>query len=68
MWRFAQVGVEGGKQCGFGRHECVVQLAEMRAAELQRLRPAGLKEGALASDSSGEIHNQLGGTSSVRYS
>ena len=46
--RFAQVGVQRGEQGRLVRHERVVQLAELRAAELQRAGGAGLEVGALA--------------------
>lgn len=66
--RFAQIGLKRGEQGGFMPFQPTGKFLELLATEFHPTRCAGLKEGPMALDGGGEIHNQLGRTSPAGYS
>lgn len=65
--RFPQIQVKRCDQRRLVYLNRVVQLLQLLATKIERMRGAGLKELALARNCRGYIHNQLGESSSFAY-
>jgi hypothetical protein len=67
MRGFAKIGMQGVLNKVLAGLDGLTQHPKLRAAILQGARGAGTEESALASDDSGEIHNQLGESCPAAY-